>query len=99
MPSKNQVKLMPAPTLLEELVKKLVAEPSRVRVRSQKVNEFTNHLVIQVAPFDRGKVIGKGGKTIESIRFVFMAMASLQGCKVFIEVDEPRGDRNPRTAA
>lgn len=85
-----QNRLMPAAELLAELVKGLVAEPGRVQVEDREVHEGTSHLTIKVAPFDRGKVIGKGGKTIEAIRFVFMAMASLQGRRVFIEVDEPR---------
>lgn len=92
----DKSKLMPAAAVLAEIVKGLVAEPARVRVENREVHERTTHLVIKVAPFDRGKVIGKGGKTIEAIRFIFMAMASLQGRKVFIEVDEPReGDRRP----
>lgn len=96
MDRRDRAKLMPAAALLAEIVKRLVAEPDKVRVDDREVHEGTTHMVIKVAPPDRGKVIGKGGKTIEAIRFIFMAQASLQGRKVFIEVDEPReGDRRP----
>jgi len=76
----------------QEVVKKLVSDPDSVQVDDNRIQERTSHLVIRVAPFDRGKVIGKQGKTIEAIRSIFMAMASLRGHKVFIEVDEPNRD-------
>jgi len=82
--------------LLEEVVRGLVARPERVRVDSTQVHATTNHLVIHVAPDDRGKVIGKQGKTIDSIRAIFMAIASLRGHRIFIEVDEPDRGVVPR---
>ena len=94
--NRDKRRALPDHILLTEVVRGLVSEPGAVHVEDNRIHERTSHLVIKVAPFDRGKVIGKQGKTIESIRSIFMAIASLQGRKVFIEVDEPhREDRDP----
>lgn len=94
--NRDKRKPLPDNILLEEVVRGLVSDPGAVQVEDNRIHERTSHLVIIVAPFDRGKIIGKQGKTIEAIRSIFMAMASLQGRKVFIEVDEPhRYDRDP----
>jgi len=94
--TKERSKPLPDHILLAELVRGLVSEPGIVYVEESTVHDRTSHMVIHVAPFDRGKVIGKQGNTIESIRFIFMAIASLQGRKVFIEVDEPARDGDDR---
>lgn len=94
--TKERSKPLPDHILLAELVRGLVSEPGAVYVEESTVHERTSHMVIHVAPFDRGKVIGKQGNTIESIRFIFMAIASLRGRKVFIEVDEPAREGDER---
>lgn len=45
-------------------------------------------LRIVVAPEDRGKVIGRGGRVVRAIRSVVRAGAVKSGRRVLVEVDE-----------
>ena len=45
-------------------------------------------LRIVVAPDDRGKVIGRGGRVVRAIRSVVRAGAVKSGRRVLVEVDE-----------
>jgi len=81
--------------LLEDLVRALVETPQEVQVKEQVDSATgTSHFVIHANRRDRGKVIGRGGKTIDAIRLIFMSIASLEARKVFIEVYEPRRESN-----
>ena len=82
--------------LLLEIVRALVESPQDANVEEQALGNGTSHLVIKVAPHDRGKVIGKSGRIAEAIRTIFMSVASLEGRRVFIEIDEPREARPRR---
>ena len=75
--------------LLCEIAKSLVEDYDSVQVtESNPTGAGATHLLIRVAPRDRGKVIGKEGRTIDSIRNIFMCIASLEKRRVFIEIDE-----------
>jgi len=58
---------------VEFLVKKLVDAPHEVQV-TQEQRETKIVVSIQVATADRGKVIGKDGQTIRSIRALLNAI-------------------------
>lgn len=81
--------------LLEELVRALVTKSSVVSVSEQVSDMGTSFLRISVDPTDVGKVIGKSGRTADAIRAIFHSIASLEGRRVFIEVDEPGRTRQP----
>lgn len=53
--------------LIEFFVKTLVTYPEKVRV-SVETQAGKSSITVFVAPEDRGRVIGKNGKTIRSIR-------------------------------
>jgi uncharacterized protein len=69
------------------IVKNLVDHPDKVRI-----NEVggTQTLIIELAveKEDIGKIIGKGGKTINAIRTLLMSVASRNGIRVSLEIIE-----------
>lgn len=75
--------------LTETIIKKLVTEVDAVSVRELETTE--DNLVqieVMVSANDLGKVIGKNGRTIQSIRNIVQASAAINGEKrVRIEVD------------
>lgn len=58
--------------LMEELIKGLVNNPDQVEI-SEREGDRTTIFEAQVAKEDMGKVIGKRGKTIESIKIILGA--------------------------
>ncbi|MBM3680718.1 MAG: KH domain-containing protein [Actinobacteria bacterium] len=73
--------------LCEYLVLGLVDEPEQVNVTVEMTDDAIV-LRINVAPEDRGKVIGKGGRVVRAIRSVVRAGAVKSGRRVLVEVDE-----------
>lgn len=73
--------------LCEYLVLGLVDEPDQVSVTVEMTDDAIV-LRIFVAPDDRGKVIGKGGRVVRAIRSVVRAGAVKSGRRVLVEVDE-----------
>ena len=73
--------------LCEYLVLGLVDEPDQVNVTVEMTDDAIV-LRICVAPDDRGKVIGKGGRVVRAIRSVVRAGAVKSGRRVLVEVDE-----------
>ena len=75
--------------LTETIIKKIVSNPDTVSVKEfESTEENTVQIEVMVANDDLGKVIGKNGKTINSIRTIVQASASLNGKrKVTINID------------
>ena len=73
--------------LCEYLVLGLVDDPDAVEVTVEMTAEAIV-LRIVVAPEDRGKVIGRGGRVVRAIRSVVRAGAVKSGRRVLVEVDE-----------
>ena len=75
--------------LTETIVKMIVKDEEAVSVKEyESSEEELVHLEILVAEDDLGRVIGKNGKTIKSIRNIIQASASLdEGQKLKIDVD------------
>ena len=73
--------------LCEYLVLGLVDQPEAVQVTVEMTDEAIV-LRIVVAPEDRGKVIGRGGRVVRAIRSVVRAGAVKSGRRVLVEVDE-----------
>ena len=73
--------------LCEYLVLGLVDEPDAVKVTVEMTDEA---IVLRsvVAPEDRGKVSGRGGRVVRAIRSVVRAGAVKSGRRVLVEVDE-----------
>lgn len=75
--------------LTETIVKMIVVNEDAVSAREYETTEENMvHLEVMVDSEDLGRVIGKAGKTINSIRNIVQASATLNGDKkVKIDVD------------
>lgn len=73
--------------LLLYAAKALVVNPDLVRVTEEKRGD---ELVLKlfVSDEDRGRIIGKGGKTARALRTVVKAAASRDNRKVSVEIVE-----------
>jgi hypothetical protein len=71
--------------LLEVLARGLVDEPGRVRVR-QRTEEGLVRLDLEVSPDDRGRVIGRGGRTADALRTLLEAVARRSGRHCRVEI-------------
>ena len=72
--------------LLEFLARALVDKPDEVRVEGFDEDDGTIVLEIHVADDDVGKIIGRGGRTVSSLRTVMRAVASRQDERVLVDV-------------
>ena len=68
--------------LTETIIKKLVSDEDSVSVKEfESEEENTIQIEVLVQEEDLGKVIGKNGRTINSIRTIVQASASINGGK------------------
>lgn len=72
--------------LLEFLARALVDHPTQVSVESFEEEDGTLMLELHVAEEDVGKVIGRGGRTINALRTVLRAAALKHERRVLIDV-------------
>lgn len=70
---------------VEYVIKHLVDDKNAVVV-TQRQEDSKQIVEVRVAPDDLGKVIGKGGTTIRSIRSVVGIVALQRGQEVILEV-------------
>ncbi|MDD2717429.1 MAG: KH domain-containing protein [Candidatus Wallbacteria bacterium] len=71
--------------LLSFMVKALVDNPDQVDIKKVE-GEKTIILELKVADSDVGKVIGKHGKTINSIRTIIKSAMNKESKKVMVEI-------------
>ena len=71
--------------LLAALARALVSEPEQVSVHEQDDRGRTL-LELEVSPDDRGRVIGRGGRTAAALRTVLDAVAARHGQKCTLEI-------------
>jgi len=72
---------------LEYIVKNIVKNPSDVLI-TEKIDENLHNYTIKVNSLDMGILIGKGGKTIKSIREMAIAKAIVDKIRINILIDE-----------
>lgn len=75
--------------LTETIIKKIVSDPESVSVKEfETEEENTIQIEVLISSDDMGRVIGKDGKIINSIRTIVQASSSLEdNKKVRINVD------------
>ena len=75
--------------LTETIIKKIVSDPESVSVKEfETEEENTIQIEVLISSDDMGRVIGKDGKVINSIRTIVQASSSLEdNKKVRINVD------------
>ena len=77
---------MPSPVeLVTSIVKSLVDKPENVESRWLEAEKTVE---INVRPEDRGKVIGKRGKTIDSLRILASAVFAGAGERIDVKLRE-----------
>ena len=77
--------------LLEFIVTKLVSMPERVVITEEPTEEENKTLLkLKVAKEDMGRVIGKEGRIIRSIREILMSYGMKDSRKVSIEIEEEK---------
>ena len=73
--------------LVTFLAKSITKKPDSVTVNDKEVKGVTV-IELKVSPDDRGRIIGKNGKTIKAIRCLLNASSSLSKKKVSLEIVE-----------
>ena len=71
--------------LLEVLAKALVDDPASVHVE-EWIEDGVVHLDLEVAEEERGRVIGRQGRTADALRTLLDAVALEKGIEVDMEV-------------
>ncbi len=71
--------------ILEFIVKNITTNPSDVVITEEEIDGVTNYSVT-VNPEDVGRIIGKEGKIIKSIRAIMRVIAIQRGVRVRISV-------------
>lgn len=75
-------------SFVEYVVKGLVDNPDQVSVEEVPGDHGASVLELTVAPKDMGRVIGKSGRVINSIRSLLQVAATKQGKRVSLELIE-----------
>lgn len=74
--------------LVDLIVKRLVTKPEAVKVTEERSDNGSILVSVRVDGEDIGRVIGKKGSTINSIRHVAKAASIKSGEKVDVDVEE-----------
>lgn len=72
--------------VLMYIIGSLVENPQAVKVGVSEDGDITR-FKLNLASSDRGKVIGKEGRVVKSIRTVLQASAARQNKKVYLDID------------
>lgn len=72
-------------SLIEYCARQLVDQPDGVHVDEHDTGE-TSVFTLRVSPGDLGKVIGREGRTAQSMRLLLTAAASSQGRHATLEI-------------
>ena len=75
--------------LVQFLARQLVNNPDAVEVKEVH-GDTASVLELRVAKEDLGRVIGKQGRTVESIRTILNAVASRTNRKIVLEIIEEK---------
>lgn len=72
--------------LVEYLARSLVDNPDGVRVESFEEGDGSTVIELSVDEDDVGKIIGRGGRTVNALRCVLRACAAKQDHRVLLDV-------------
>lgn len=73
--------------LLAEIARALVGSPVHVRVE-EKQSQSKTILILYVLPEDRGRIIGKRGRTLSTIRNLFSAIGRIDDRQILVQIDD-----------
>ena len=72
--------------LVEYIAKSIVSSPDEVRVKEEQ-EDGRLILKLEVAPDDKGKVIGRQGRVAQSIRALLRVTAVKKGTRATLDID------------
>ena len=72
--------------LVEYIAKSIVSSPDQVNVKEEEEAGHT-FLNLEVAPDDKGKVIGRQGRVVQSIRALLKVAAVKKGTRTTLYID------------
>jgi uncharacterized protein len=72
--------------LVEYLARSLVDSPDEVSIESYDEDDGSVVYELTVAEDDVGKIIGRGGRTVNALRCVLRACAAKQGRRLLLDV-------------
>lgn len=82
--------------LMEFVVKNIVEDPDKVRVVESEEDGIITETV-SVDETEIGKIIGKGGKVVKSLRTLAKIYSLKQGQKFYLEIAEPKPANETQT--
>jgi hypothetical protein len=71
--------------LVEYIVKSIVAEPDKVNITEEN-SDIGLLIKLEVAPEDKGRVIGRQGRVAEAIRTLLRVKAAKANTRVRLEI-------------
>lgn len=74
-------------TFIEFIAKALVDNPEEVKIKETQ-GDRSSIFELSVNAKDHGKIIGKHGKTVNSIRTILSAVAAKQGRRAVLELPD-----------
>ena len=72
--------------LVEYIAKAIASEPDEVRVSEEEDEDGRLILLLEVAPDDKGKIIGRQGRVAQSIRSLVRVAAIKRGIRATLEI-------------
>jgi predicted RNA-binding protein YlqC (UPF0109 family) len=73
--------------IVEYIAKAIVSHPDEVVVTQEEEGDGLIILNLEVAPSDKGKVIGRQGRVAQSIRALLRVAAVKDGTRVILKID------------
>ncbi len=80
---------MNAKDFLQTIIESLVNNPAAIEIEERQ-DELGTLLSLRVDPSDMGSIIGRGGRTIESLRTVIRVFGSKSGTRVNLRLIEDK---------
>ena len=72
--------------LVEYIARAIASQPDEVRVSEEEDGDGRVIIVLEVAPEDKGKVIGRQGRVAQAIRSLIRVAAVKRGIRATLEI-------------
>ena len=72
--------------LVEFIARSIASQPDEVKVTEEEDEDGRVIITLEVAPDDKGKIIGRRGRVAQSIRVLVRVAAVKQGVRVILDI-------------
>ena len=72
--------------LVEYIARAIASQPDEVRVSEEEDEDGRVVIILEVAPEDKGKVIGRQGRVAQAIRALIRVAAVKRGIRATLEI-------------